>query len=154
MTTTWTQLAAYTSILPFLPAKRRDVLVALMDHDGCTGMELSKHMGQDARNVTPRLNELRTRYNAIHKGAVRVCAITGNPVETWWCGPEFGKTLSAPSPQEDRLIARLSLLLAEAPRLGAAETADFKLAAQILGTTERRLFDAIRKERKRQQAKS
>ena len=153
MTTSWTSLAAYASILTFLPEKRKEVLIELMNHDGYTGMELSQAMKLDARNVTPRLNELRKLYNAVHKGEVRACGVTGHPVETWWCGPEFGKELKPPSPQEDRLLVRLGLLLQEAPHLGANGTANFPLAAQILGTTESRLLAAIQKERKRMAAK-
>jgi len=81
---TWTQLQAYASILQHLPKRRLQVLEALMNANGSTGMELSQFMNEDARNVTPRMNELRKMYNAIHKGRSRPCRITGHYADTWW----------------------------------------------------------------------
>ncbi len=144
---TWTQLQAYHSILPEIPKRRRQVLEALMDHNGFTGMELSHAMGQDARNVTPRLNELRKMYNAIHKGNCRQCRVTGHPAETWWCGPPHEGTLHLPTPQDDKLLQRVSLLIREAPHLG--KNGAGPMIAQILGVSTKRLQQAISKEKKR-----
>lgn len=148
---TWTQIQAYVSILAHLPKRRLQVLEALMNADGSTGMELSQSMGEDARNITPRLNELRQMYGAIHKGRTRQCRVTGHHAETWWCGPPDGKDLHLPTPQDSKILQRMSLLIREAPHLG--KNGSGPLIAQILGVSEKRLQQAISKEkRKRDQA--
>jgi len=121
-----------------------EVLEALMEYDGSNGKELAHHMGLDASNVTPRLNELRTEYNAVHKGPVRLCSITNNPCETWWCGPEDGTELTARKKDKKLTIdERVELFYKECPQINTTEK--IPTVAVILGVSETRLKTALKK---------
>jgi len=146
--TTWTSLQAYAEILPYLPERRRQVLSALLDHNGSTAMELAQAMDQEVRNITPRLNELRTNYQAIHKGQTRMCRVTDHHAETWWCGPAENLALRIHwEVKESQLLQRWALLLQYAPDL--AKNGGGPVIAKILGVREKKLYDELRKEKRR-----
>lgn len=147
--TAWTSIEAYKAIQSYLPASQRAVLAALCDYwrdrqRAPTASELMEY--RLLRGAWKRLSELADKYRAIHRGPARRCTVTGNAAITWHCGPATGQELTHPGADVDPLLRRWGLLLEHAPRLQ-----DGQVVAQILGVSEKRLRQALEKERQRAQ---
>lgn len=152
---TWTQLDAYRRIIHVLPSRRLKVLQALLGHNGTTSMELTREMRWDRSAVTPRLNELRKMYNAIHKGGVRTCKVSGYKAETWWCGPKAGELTLPEKLDKDRKLALRVVALLKLVRVlkddlfrgigpdSISKGAGLALAVTALGTNPKRLIKVL-----------
>jgi hypothetical protein len=70
-------------------SQQRIALDAVLDHQGCTSLELSQTCALDRYQLARRLPELE-EYGLVEKGPIRPCSIGKRPAVTWfliYCGP-------------------------------------------------------------------